>query len=349
VPRDTRIRVLIGTFLAAVLGVGITVAVVDNGPDRPPGQPRRTITVTLGGPGHKQLELPPAAQAIVAQEKKDDAADRPTSESDLHETKPATPTQLKVARDVAPPGSPALPQNQTLATPSVPGCTTRLVRNYSARPVGARVLLGVIHWTGSRPISHSATDALAIVRWFDTPAADASSNEITDDDGHCYLVVPEAKKAWTQAKANPWSVSVEHINIGKLPVFPTAAGRRTVVRLMRHWHAAFRIPYQRGRVNQVTCVPIRPGFLAHRDLGPCGGGHPDIGTPSAVDALIREAAATDPSARPVTAADRATCRKLTWWRTHGRPRGKAERNAIRRRKALTTRHLTCAGGSVRRA
>jgi hypothetical protein len=342
---DRRVHALLA-LLAALAAAGLTITLVDNGPDHPPGTPRRTVTVALGGPGHKKIPLTPAAQAQVKQQAKEDAAGQDDkAESDLHESQPPTTGELKAARDRAPPGSPALPQNQTEAAPSVPGCTTALVRNYSNRPAGARVLLGVIHWTGSRPIPRSPADALAIVRWFDTPAADASSNEITDDDGHCYLVVPEAKKAWTQAAANPWAVSDEHVNQGVLPVFPTPAGRAAVVRLMRHWHSAFRIPYQRGRVNQTTCVPTRPGFLAHRDLGPCGGGHPDIGVPSAVDSLIHEAAQTS---KPVTATDRTTCRKLNWWRAHGRPKARAETNAVRRRRALERRHVRCTSrGPVR--
>lgn len=343
---DTRLRALLGALIAAILTVGVTVAVIDNGPDHEPGKPRRTITVTLGGPGHEKIPLTPAAQAQVKQQAREDAAGQDErAESDLHEAQLPSSAELKQARDRTPPGAPAIPHVQTEAAPSVAGCHTALVRNYSNRPPGARVLLGVIHWTGSRPIPHSAADALAIVRWFDTPAASASSNEITDDDGHCYLVVPEAKKSWTQAAANPWAVSVEHVNAGVLPVFPTKAGRDAIVRIMRGWHRRWKIPYQRGRVNS-SCVPTRPGFLAHRDLGACGGGHPDIGTPSAVDGLIRLAAAGD---RPVTSVDRGTCRKLNWWRTHGRPKGKAEANAVRRRHALDRRGVACTTrGPVRR-
>lgn len=120
-----------------------------------------------------------------------------------------------------------------------------------------------------------------------------------------------------------------------------------VARLMVGWHHRWGIPYQVGRVNS-ACVPTKPGFLAHRDLGRCGGGHPDIGTPSAVPDLIALAKQLD-HVVTVTSVDRVTCRKLNWWRTHGRPHGKPETNAVRRRRALDRRHVTCtAHGPVRR-
>lgn len=49
-----------------------------------------------------------------------------------------------------------------------------------------------------------------------------------------------------------------------------------------------------------------------------------------------------PKPRPVThKADRTTCRRLNWWRAHGRPHGLAERRAIRRRRALAARGVRC--------
>jgi hypothetical protein len=346
---EPKLRRLLAALITAALALSVTIVVTDDGPDHEPGQPRRTVTVTLGGQGHEKIALTPAAQAQVAQQAKEDAAGQDAkAESDLHEARQPSSAALEQARGRAPPGAPRIPQATTFASPSTAGCTSAFVRNVSSRPAGARVLLGVIHWTGSRPIPRSTADDLAIVRWFDTPAAQASSNYITDDDGHCYYVVPESQKAWTQAGFNPWAVSDEHINAGVLPVFPTAAGRDAVVRLMRGWHERWKIPYQRGLVR--GCTVIRPGFLAHRDLGPCGGGHPDIGIPSAVDELIRQAAAGD---HPVTSVDRATCRKLNAYRRdrdHG-ARISAHRGHINatRRRALAARGITCtARGPIRR-
>lgn len=308
---NPRVKAALAAIVALIAAVGITIAVVDE-PGPSPGTHKRTVTVTLGGPGHKTIALPPAAQTELAKQKADDArGNDAAAESDLHERQPPTSSELRAAREAAPPGAPRIPQATTFASPSTAGCTSAFVRNSSPRPAGARVLLGVIHWTGSSPIPRSTSDVLAITRWFDTPAAQASSNYITDDDGHCIYTVPETRKAWTQAGANPWAVSDEHVNVGRLPVFPTAAGRNVVVRLMRGWHARWHLPYRRGAVNKATCVPTRSGFLAHRDLGPCGGGHPDIGTPSAVDALIKLAASTSSATgKPNTAAERSRCGSL---------------------------------------
>jgi hypothetical protein len=331
---------LLAAVLAAAVAVGVTIAVDDNGPNPPPGTPHHRVTVTLGGPGHAQVTLTPQDQAqLHAQAAEDAAGQTGEAESNLHAAAPTSPAQLAQGRQAAPPGAPAIPQATTFASPSTAGCRSQFVRNFSNRPPGSRVDLGVIHWTGSSPGSRAA-----IVRWFDTPAAQASSNYITDQDGSCSYVVPETRKAWTQAAANPWSVSVEIVNAGVQPLFQTAAARATVVRLMRGWHARWGIPYRRGHVN-ASCVPTRSGFLAHRDLGRCGGGHPDVGTFD-LDGLIREAAS---GAKPVTSTDRVTCRKLNWWRTHGRHHGRAEKNAVRRRSALARRHVVCtARGPVRR-
>lgn len=330
--------------IAAVAAAGVTVAVTDDSGPGPTAPHHRTVTVTLGGQGHKPLTLTPKAQQVAQAQAHKAAAGSPVVEDDLHEHALPSAGELKAGNAAAPASGPTIPDQVPQAAQSVPGCTSSFVRNQSSRN-GAKVALGVIHWTGSSILPGWA-DVNAITRWFDTPAAQASSNFIADDEGHCAYTVPMTAKAWTQAAANPWSVSIEYVNPGVLPVFRGAAGRARVIQLMRLWHKDFAIPYRHGAVNS-SCVPTRSGFLAHRDLGACGGGHPDIGIPSAVDSLIRSAAG--PAKKPVTATDKVTCRKLNWWRTHGRPKGKAEANAVRRRRALAARHVTCTAlGPVRR-
>lgn len=344
-PPPDRRRQIAAAVVAALIALGALVSAIVGGGDSSP--PART-TVTLGGPATKvpgqpsqhKITLDEKGQQIVEAQKAEDAAgDDAAAESDLHESKLPTDQAEQLAEKLTPPGQPPVPEHVPLAAASQPGCTTSFVRNYSERH-GAPVLLGFIHWTGS-PITVGPQGGLAIVHWFDLSAAQASSNYITDQAGRCWYTVPETKKAWTQAGANPWAVSVEIINPGVLPLFRSAAGRKIVVKLIQGWHKRWHIPYRHGKVNTATCVPIRSGFLAHRDGGPCAGGHPDVGIPSAVDGLIAEAARTDPSNRHVTSVDRVTCRKLTWWRAHGRPHGKPEANAVRRRKALDGRHVTC--------
>lgn len=344
-PPPDRRRQIAAAVVAALIALGALVSAIVGGGDSAP--PART-TVTLGGPATKvpgqpsqhKITLDEKGQQIVEAQKAEDAAgDAAAAESDLHESKLPTDQAEQLAEKLTPPGQPPVPEHVPLAAASQPGCTTSFVRNYSERH-GAPVLLGFIHWTGS-PITLGPQGGLAIVHWFDLPAAQASSNYITDQAGRCWYTVPETKKAWTQAGANPWAVSVEIINPGVLPLFRAPAGRKIVVKLIQGWHKRWHIPYRHGKVNTATCVPIRSGFLAHRDGGPCAGGHPDVGIPSAVDGLIAEAARTDPSNRHVTSVDRVTCRKLNWWRSHGRPHGKPEANAVRRRKALDRRHVDC--------
>lgn len=312
-------------LLAAVLAVGVTIVVTPSPSPTPGHKPLHTVTVHLGGPGHAPVALDAQAQTALAA-----AKTNPPAETDVHETATPAPAALNAANRLAPASQPAIPARPPQAAPSVKGCTTALVRNYSSRN-GAKVVLGVIHWTGSWAPGPS------IVRWFDTPAAEASSNEITDQAGHCWLAVPEYEKAWTQAAANPWAVSVEIVNPGVLPLFRTTAARRAVLRLIVGWHHRWGIPYQRGAVNG-SCVPTRPGFLAHRDLGICGGGHPDVGATD-LGALIRDAHALDrPHVSPTVAAAKVACRKLTWHRARARAAHAAGRHYWTVRGHLTRAH-----------
>lgn len=322
--------------ISAVLLVSAIVMIVVAVGDRSQA-PAPAKVVTLGGPGHEKVVLSPDAQAIVKTQRAEDAAGKTeAAESDLVEQQPTDPAAVADSLKLKPAGQPVIPSTIPLATANVEGCDTKLVRNFSSRR-GAPVLLGVIHWTGSRPTPGSPASGRAIVSWFDQAAAQASSSEITDQDGRCWLVVPESQKAWTQARFNPWSVSVEIVNQGVQPLFQTKAARAIVVRLMRGWHRRWGIPYRFARVTQDGCRVITSGFLAHRDLGACGGGHPDVGTFD-LPGLIREAAGPQPST-----SDRVLCRKLNSWRQAGRPTGGAwERNSVARKVALARRGFACA-------
>lgn len=341
IPDSALIKRVIAAILVVLGVIGGTVLVIDTDGDGP--LPARTVTipktVVLGGQGQKTVPLPPAAQQIAAEQKADVVAGRDAAaESGLRDEVAPSASDIRKGNEAAPDDQPKIPARVPLAAPQPPpGCFAAFVRNQSSRR-GAKIALGVVHWTGSRNIFNSRADVLGNVRWFDTTASQASSSYITDDDGHCAYTVPETATPWTQVAANRWSLSIEVTNPGVLPLFHGSPGRTRVLQLMRRWHRLWGLPYRRGLVDS-KCRPIRSGFLAHRDLGPCGGGHPDVGqSPATVDGLIRDAARGD---RPITRTDRITCRKLNWWRTHGRPHGKPETNAVRRRKALTARAVTC--------
>lgn len=317
-------RVLIASIVVVTTALGLGAC--GNDKESPPT--KTTVTVPLGGPKttvpgqptQRKIVLDDKAQKIVAAQKAEDAAgDTSASESDLHEKAPPTTAALNKAEKITPPGQPDVPAHVPLASASEPGCTTAFVRNYSERKLGAPVLFGFIHWTGS-PITVGAAGGLSIVHWFDLPAAQASSNYITDQAGRCWYTVPETKKSWTQAGANTWSVSDEIVNPGVLPLFRAGAAERRVVKLMIGWHHRWHIPYRHGIIRQGpnnSCVPVRSGFMAHRDAGPCGGGHPDVGQPSAVPRLIALARAQDhpkPKVKPLTAGQKHACDVLNFHR-----------------------------------
>lgn len=291
--------------LAALLAAGVTITVVNDGPHHhKPHQTHKTVAVKLGGPGHADVALPPAGQAIVA--------DTPP-EAGLNASREPAAVRRAV-EDLAPAGAPVIPAGVPLAAASQPGCKTALVRNQSSRR-GTKIIQFFLHWTGSRSIANSRSDVDAIDVWFDRDVAQASSTWITDDDGHCILAVPVSQKAWTEAGANGWSVSVEHVNPGAGPLFTAPAGRKVVLRLMRWAHRVLKIPYTYGRIAQGPggiCIPTRAGFLAHRDGGACAGGHPDVGDFD-VAGLIAEAKRGDHRPQVVRRA-RVACRKLTWHR-----------------------------------
>lgn len=292
--RRTKIVVAI---LVALIGAGLTltIEVVDNGPDHG-DQPRRTTTIRLGGPGHKALPLPPAAKVIAkSQEAQDRAGAEEAAHADLKAELPSAsaPATIEAERELAPPGQPRVPRRPPLAAPELAGCSSYPVRNYSLRG-GAPILLGVTHWTASRDTSPSRAGVLGNVRWFDNPASQASSHEVIDRRGFCALTVGEAYKAWTQANYNRVSVAVEVTNNGsEVPLVLPGSGFNRLVDLYVGWHKRWKLPLQRARVYTglgSACPTVyKPGILEHRDLGPCGGGHPDVGGSPIVDLAIKAA------------------------------------------------------------
>jgi hypothetical protein len=296
-------------------------------------------TVTLGGPGKEKVVIPPLAERTADSQAKEDAAGADeAAHSDLH-AEPPLPAGTAAANDAEKPaGQPTIPAHVPLAAPSTPGCRTLLVRNFSSRR-GAPVLLFVFHYTVSRDSGWAGV--LGNVKWFDSPAAQASSNYIVDRRvGACALVVAESQKAWAQAAYNPWAISVEvTANGSEGSYFPPGPGRQRIIALMHRAHHVWKIPYRYAQVSGGRV--LRTGFLEHKDLGAAGGGHVDA-SPYSINDLIAEAARTDGAApKPIANVDVIACRKLNWWRTHGRPGGVADANAVARRKSLAAHGVVC--------
>ena len=224
------------------------------------------------------------------------------------------------------------------AAPSQRGCVTRRVQNFSSRR-GVRPRLFVMHYTVS-PNRPGWGDVNAIAGLFDRPAFSASSHYIIDSEGHCLYIVRESDKAWTQATANPVSISIEVINSGKEGRLAGPAGLAKIGRVVADSTRRWEIPLRVGKVS--GCRVVQAGVVDHRALGPCGGGHVDVSpyTIAPVLAAAKKARGSAP-AEGLIRQDYFTCRKIRWWRTHGRPNGKPERNAIRRRDALKSRGVRC--------
>lgn len=238
-----------------------------------------------------------------------------------------------------------LPAVTPFAAPEQAGCTTRLVQNYSTRR-GVRPRLFVLHLTVS-PNRPGWDDVNAIVGLFDQPSFAASSHYVIDREGHCAYIVRESDKAWTQAAANPVSISVEIINNQREGSLISGAGRARLVQVMADSLRRWDIPARQGAV--AGCSVARSGILDHNQLGACGGGHVDVNPyRGEIPGIISDVRRRIGSGR-ITSVDRVTCRKLNAWRNAGRPRGgRWERNSVRRKRALTSRGVTCtARGPVR--
>lgn len=194
------------------------------------------------------------------------------------------------ARDEAPPGVSAaalnaakrqqerlafndqLPIVTPLAAPEQRGCQTRLVRNYSSRQGVAPGAI-VLHYTVSPNVKGWA-DNNSVLTVFDRAAFQASSNYIIDNEGHCYYIVRESDKAWTQAGANPYSVSIEVVNTGHEPTYAGIAGKHKLAMVISDIAYRWKIPIRQGLVR--NCLLVRRGIVDHASLGKCGGGHHDI-------------------------------------------------------------------------
>lgn len=236
-----------------------------------------------------------------------------------------------------------LPDVLPLAAPSVPGCLSRFItvrRNYGAVR-NTKIRLFVVHWSGG-PNLPGWQDVNGLTAFGNNPAAGVSWSFNEDREGHCHYNVNVLYNPYTQAGFNRVSVSVEIINVGghDKPLL-TAHGLAVLGRVIAFLNQRFHFGLRRGLT--FGCQVQRSGIVDHKSLGPCGGGHPDIGDNSLTPIInaARNAYQRYYAPKRVTATDRITCRKLNYWRTHGRHHGLAERRAVRRRVALARRGVTC--------
>lgn len=295
-------HVAAGTIVGIIAGILAYTTITVTG-----GGGHSGITITFGGPhgtAERQVTVPQAALEQAKQTMLDDHDHART------ENPPGvTPAQLDASREQQErlAASSALPNVTPDAAPQQRGCTTRLVQNYSSRR-GVPPRIFVLHYTVS-PNRPGWSDVLAVAGLFDRPAFQASSNYIVDAEGHCLYIVRESDKAWTQAAANPYAISVEVINTGHEPSYAGKAGLEKIALIVHDAAHRWHFPIQQGAVS--GCLVTRPGIVDHHSLGACGGGHFDI-TPFSTAEVIRAAAALDasPPAKKTPCTARALQRRL---------------------------------------
>lgn len=219
-----------------------------------------------------------------------------------------------------------------LASQEWPGCKTAFVNSFSSRRGVEPSGIGLHYTAGLNRAGWADLDGL-------TAYSNDTRNQVSwhfgvDREGNCTYNVPVGMKAWTISALNSQTINIEMVGTGKEPDYGGTAGMRTLTAIVQRIHRLYpRIPVAMGAVKD--CVITRPGVITHWMGGQCSGGHIDI-RPYDMAPIVQRLAAGG-----LTHTDKVTCRKLTWWRTHGRPFGQPERNAIRRRNALTARGVTC--------
>ena len=165
--------------------------------------------------------------------------------------------------------------------------------NYSSRG-GSAVRLIVVHTAeGARTIE-------SLGNFFASPSAQASSHAGADDKPNTVgIYVERPQKAWTQANANPYSVSIELCGFAAWSTAEWDTHPNMVdncARWIAEEAAAFGIPIVRLSAQQAQSGGR--GVCQHVDLGASGGGHWDCGTGFPMDRVIAMAQGGTPEPEP---------------------------------------------------
>jgi hypothetical protein len=139
------------------------------------------------------------------------------------------------------------------------------VVNQSSRN-GVKPRLIVLHTTEGHN-REGLEDLRGLVSFFNNPASQVSSHVANDAEGNDARIVPDERKAFTQAAFNSVSLSIEQIGFASQKQF-TEAQLRNTAHWIAHWSKKFGIPIRHSTTH---------GVCQHKDLGPQGGGHHDCG------------------------------------------------------------------------
>jgi N-acetyl-anhydromuramyl-L-alanine amidase AmpD len=111
------------------------------------------------------------------------------------------------------------------------------------------------------------SDLRGLVSFFDNAGNQVSSHIVNDGEGNDARVVPDERKAFTQAAFNSVALSIEQIGFASQTEFPQAQLHNTA-QWIAHWSKKFGIPITHSTAH---------GVCQHKDLGVSGGGHHDCG------------------------------------------------------------------------
>ena len=191
-----------------------------------------------------------------------------------------------------------------LATPSFPGCETRILPTNWSNRVSTVKAVGLHYTAGAnRP---GKSDMNGLTSYASSPAAGVSWHFLIDADGNCYYSVPLGKKSWTIGNLNSETVNIEVIGTGREGAYPSAtAGQRKLSQVVRRLGKVYGIPMRVGAVS--NCRVTRSGVITHWQGGACSGGHSDI-RPYDLARVVAAIAAGAPKPSSKTAV--AKCKTL---------------------------------------
>lgn len=177
-----------------------------------------------------------------------------------------------------------------LATPSFPGCTTRILpTNWSTRVVPMSEVDAIaLHYTAGGNLA-GLSDMNGLTGFASSPSAGVSWHFLIDAEGHCYYQVPLNNKAWAIAALNSETVNIEVIGQGSESTYPAGtAGAAKLRSVVLELGRRLGIPIRVGAVS--NCHVTSPGIITHWMGGPCSGGHVDI-KPYSIEQVVERIAA----------------------------------------------------------
>jgi hypothetical protein len=154
-----------------------------------------------------------------------------------------------------------------------PNITANVVNQSSRNGVKPRLI--VLHTTEGHN-REGLDDLRGLVSFFNNSANQVSSHIANDAEGNDARMVPDERKAFTQAAFNSLSLSIEQIGFASQKQFPEAQLRNTA-QWIAHWSKRHGIPIQRSTTH---------GICQHKELGLKGGGHTDCGPNYPIDEVL---------------------------------------------------------------